>query len=210
MTRTPAQITARALIEVGCVAFSPGEPFTYTSGKRGPVYVDVRRLIAFPEQRARVLDLAADALRPLGAGVMAGGETAGIPYAAFIADRLGAPMVYVRKKPKGHGRLAQIEGALEPGARAVLVEDMQNDGGSKRVFVEALRAAGATCEHAFVVFHYGIHARSADNMRALGVELHALCTWWDILEAMRASGDHDAATLAALEAFLRDPQGWRA
>jgi orotate phosphoribosyltransferase len=208
---TPAAITARALIEAGCVAFSPDAPFTYTSGKTGPVYVDVRRLISFPEQRARVMGLAAQALRGVGADVLAGGETAGIPYAAYISALLRKPMVYVRKKPKGHGRLAQIEGDLPPGARAVLVEDMQNDGGSKRVFVDALRAAGAACEDAFVVFHYGIHARSAANMADMGVRLHALATWWDVLAAMRAgAGDYTPAALNALEAFLHDPDGWRA
>lgn len=193
------------------MAFSPDAPFTYTSGATGPVYVDVRRLISFPDARARVMDLAAERLRGLNADVLAGGETAGIPYAAFIADRLAKPMVYVRKRPKGHGRLAQIEGDLPPGARAVLVEDMQNDGGSKRVFVDALRAAGAACDDAFVVFHYGIHARSEANMREMGVRLHALATWWDILGAMRAgAGGHTPAALDALEAFLHDPEGWRA
>ncbi|HBH26569.1 MAG TPA: orotate phosphoribosyltransferase [Rhodospirillaceae bacterium] len=207
-----AQTTARALIEAGCVAFSPGAPFTYASGKMGPVYVDVRRLLSFPEQRARVMDLAADALRAVGANVLAGGETAGIPYAAFIADRLDKPMVYVRKKPKGHGSGAgsQIEGAMEPGARAVLVEDVQNFGVSKAVFVDALRAAGAVVEDVFVIFDHGIRPEVAAENDKMGIRLHALATWWDVLAALRAAGTRAPAELDALEAYLRDPEGWRA
>lgn len=206
---TPAALTARALIESECVLFRPKDPFTFVSGRISPVYVDVRRLISFAQHRKRVMDLAADVVRGIKTDVLAGGETAGIPYAAFIADRLDLPMIYVRKKPKGHGRLAQIEGAVEEGARAILIEDMQTDGGSKRVFVEALRAAGLVCVDAFVIFHYGIFARSQENMVDLGITLHALCTWWDILAAARTGiGGYDTATLDALEIFLHNPEDW--
>ena len=120
---SPAQITARILLETRSVLFRPEDPFTLTSGKKSPVYVDCRRLIAFPQERQRLMDLARDLIdEKIGRDafdVVAGGETAGIPFAAWIADLLMLPMCYVRKKPKGFGRNARIEGNLEEGQRAI-------------------------------------------------------------------------------------------
>ena len=147
--------------------------------------------------------------------ILAGGETAGIPYGAFISDRLNKPMIYVRKEPKGYGRMAQIEGFMpeknEKGDKpnVILIEDLQTDGGSKRIFVEALREAGATVKHAFVVFHYGIFDQSAKNMKDLGISLHALTTWWDVLEVAKTHDYFDKETLGSVEAFLNDPIKWQ-
>jgi orotate phosphoribosyltransferase len=140
--------------------------------------------------------------------VVAGGETAGIPFAAFLAERMGLPMAYVRKKPKGYGRNARIEGVVPEGARVLLVEDLATDGGSKLSFVEAIREAGALCHHATVVFAYGIFPQMDERLGAAGVTLHRLCTWWDVLEEARARGTFDDGTLDAVEAYLRHPEGW--
>ena len=141
--------TAKMLIEARAILFSDGEPFTFTSGMRSPVYTDMRKIIAFPRIRSRLVDFAIDTIeRDIGYAaldVIAGGETAGIPFAAWIADRLSLPMQYVRKKPKGFGRNARIEGEVREGARALLVEDLATDGGSKVGFVEALRESGQRC-----------------------------------------------------------------
>src|SRR5690606_9450516 len=118
-------------------------------------------------------------------------------------------MLYVRKKPKGFGRMAQIEGVMdEPGKKVILIEDLQTDGGSKKVFIDALRAAGAVVEHSFVVFHYGIFPASAENMKAMGVRLHALATWWDVLAVARTHQYFDEETLNSVEAFLNAPDQW--
>lgn len=209
-----AEETAKILLDTKSVLFNSKEPFTFTSGKISPVYTDCRRLIAFPAERTKLMQFAAEMLtREVGAdniGYVAGGETAGIPYAAFIADRLDKPMLYVRKKPKGFGRMAQIEGHIgEDNPKAILVEDLQTDGGSKKLFIDVLREAGCTVEHSFVVFHYGIFPQSEENMKALGVKLHALCTWWDVLAYAREQKYFDTETLAEVEGFLNDPEGWR-
>ena len=115
--------------------------------------------------------------------MVAGGETAGIPFAAFLAALAKKPMIYVRKQPKGFGRMAQIEGDLKPGKRVLLVEDLATDGGSKLVFIEALKKAEAKVTDCFVIFHYGIFPQSVEMLAAAGVKLHALATWWDALEA---------------------------
>ena len=202
---------ARILLDTKSVLFNAQTPFVFTSGRVSPVYVDCRRLISFPAERGRLMDMGAELIRetcdPL--DYVAGGETAGIPYAAFLAERLNLPMLYVRKKPKGFGRMAQIEGCMdETGKKVLLVEDLQTDGGSKKLFIDALRQVDAVVEHSFVVFHYGIFAASEENNRAMGVELHALATWWDVLEAAKKGNDFDPQTLEAVEAFLHAPEGW--
>src|SRR4051812_17417251 len=155
-----AELTAKMLLEVEAVRFMTDKPFIFTSGWASPVYTDCRRLISFPRARRALMEMAVEKLEAE-AGVerfdaVAGGETAGIPYAAWLSDRLMLPMLYVRKQAKGFGRNAQIEGRFRDGDRVLLVEDLATDGASKALFVEALRRAGAVVEHAFVVFFYGV------------------------------------------------------
>ena len=211
--KTIARTSARILLDTKSVLFNAREPFIFTSGRASPVYTDCRRLIAFPKERGILMDFGADILRQEAGGVdlVAGGETAGIPYAAFIAERLDVPMLYVRKKPKGFGKMAQIEGVMDDaGKRVVLIEDLQSDGASKKVFIDALRAAGAVVEHSFVVFHYGIFPASEQNMKAMGVKLHALTTFWDVLAVAREQQYFDSETLDEVEKFLHAPDEWSA
>ncbi|HLW27950.1 MAG TPA: orotate phosphoribosyltransferase [Kiloniellales bacterium] len=207
-----ARLTARTLLDIQAVLFRPEDPFTFTSGRRSPVYVDCRRIISFPRARQLLMDLAvgqlAQAVGPEAFDAVAGGETAGIPFAAWMADRLGLPMVYVRKKPKGFGRNARIEGTFSEGARVLLVEDLATDGGSKLSFVEALRDAGAEVAHCFVVFHYGIFPEGIATLEAAGVKLHALCTWWDALAEAEARHYLTDEGTAQVRRFLNDPEGW--
>jgi orotate phosphoribosyltransferase len=205
---------ARMMLDVGALLFNADKPFIFTSGWASPVYVDCRRLISFPRVRSAITSLAVETLdREVGVeafDMIAGGETAGIPYAAWISDRMNLPMLYVRKKPKGFGRGARIEGTGMEGKRVLLVEDLATDGASKLSFVEALREAGAIVEHTFVVFHYGIFPQSRTTLAEAGVALHDLTTWWDVLKVAQARGDFDAPTLAAVESFLNEPAPWSA
>ncbi|HYD99640.1 MAG TPA: orotate phosphoribosyltransferase [Alphaproteobacteria bacterium] len=209
---TPAQWAARILLETEAVLLRPDEPFTFTSGRKSPVYVDCRRLISFPRARTRLMEMAVRLLEqaaPIdGFDAVAGGETAGIPYAAWIADRMEKPMLYVRKKPKGFGRNAQIEGFFAEGDRVLLVEDLATDGGSKLNFIRALREAGCEVEHCFVVFHYGIFPQSVADLKAEGVALHALATWHDVVAEADRMGYFQGDGLATVKAFLADPVGW--
>ncbi|HVY12442.1 MAG TPA: orotate phosphoribosyltransferase, partial [Alphaproteobacteria bacterium] len=190
MAHPPSDIadkTARILFDIGAVHFNAEKPFIFTSGWASPVYVDCRKIISFVEARRALMDFAAQKLNATGAtfDVIAGGETAGIPFAAFLSEKMNLPMAYVRKVAKGFGRMAQIEGDLHEGAEALLVEDLATDGKSKIKFCEALRKAGAKISHAFVVFHYGIFPQSEESMKKLGITLHSLCTWWDALRVAR-------------------------
>lgn len=207
-----ARLTARMLLEIQAVHFRADEPYKLTSGLASPVYIDCRKLISFPRIRSALMDFAcAKLLRDAGFeafDAVAGGETAGIPFAAWIAERLGLPMLYVRKKPKGFGRDAQIEGALTEGARVLLVEDLTTDGGSKIRFADALRTAGAEVAHTFVIFYYAIFPETIDTLARHGLKLHYLVTWRDMLAEARQNGQFDSATLDAVEEFLDAPLAW--
>lgn len=209
-----ADVTAKMLLEVKAVHFRAEEPFRFTSGWASPVYIDCRKLISYPRIRNTLMDFAASIiLRDIGfesLDAVAGGETAGIPFAAWIADRLSMPMQYVRKKPKGFGRDAQIEGDFREGARVVLVEDLSTDGRSKIRFCEALRAAGLQVEHTFVIFHYDIFPETKQTLKEYGLQMHALATWWDVLRVAREQGYFEEATLKEVEAFLNSPMAWSA
>ena len=210
--RDAALTTARILLEIKAVNFRPEEPYTLTSGWKSPVYIDCRRIIYFPRARARICELAVEMIgRHVGyetIEVVAGGETAGIPFAAWIADRMLTPMAYVRKQPKGFGRNALIEGDVPDGRNTLLVEDLTTDGGSKIRFAQALRDAGAIVEHAFVVFFYGVFPGSLETLKGMGIDLHHLCTWWDVLEACRERPYFSEGSLTEVRKFLEDPMGW--
>ena len=214
MTTEIGRTTARILIEIEAVHLRPDQPFTLTSGRSSPVYIDCRKIISFPRARTKIIDMAVETIeQEIGfesLDAIAGGETAGIPFAAWIADRLGLPMLYIRKKPKGFGRNAQIEGEVVEGARTLLVEDLATDGRSKVLFADALRKAGAKVDHCFVVFFYDIFPNSQDLMKELGVELHYLATWWDVLDAAKEMKHFDERTLREVESFLNDPAKWSA
>jgi orotate phosphoribosyltransferase len=213
MTKTTAEITAGILLDIGAIHIRPDQPFTFTSGRLSPVYVDCRCIISYPRARAKLMDMGVATVTEAAGfeafDAVAGGETAGIPFAAFIAERLSLPMLYVRKKPKGFGRNAQIEGHFKDGARLLMVEDMVTDGGSKHVFLDAIEQAGAKSTHLFVVFHYGNFPQAVDSLKARGVSLHALATWNDVL-AVAPSRGYSAQQIAEVRSFLADADGWAA
>ncbi|MFY0691149.1 MAG: orotate phosphoribosyltransferase [Paracoccaceae bacterium] len=208
-----AKLSAQMLLEIKAVHFNSREPFTLASGLPSPTYIDCRKLISYPRIRATLMDfLTCTVMRNAGLEAfdnIAGGETAGIPFAALVAERMGLPMTYVRKKPKGYGRNARIEGAMSEGQRVLLVEDMTTDGGSKLSFVDAIRDTGADCAHTAVIFYYDIFPETIGKLGDHGVTLHHLCTWWDVLEAAREMGSFDEETLSEVEEFLKAPRAWQ-
>ena len=208
-----ARLTAGMLLDIQAVHFNSKEPFTLASGLPSPTYIDCRKLISFPRIRSTLMDfLTVTVMRNAGLEAfdnIAGGETAGIPFAALVAERMALPMTYVRKKPKGYGRNARIEGAMSEGERVLLVEDLTTDGGSKISFVDAIRDTGASCAHTAVIFYYGIFPETEKTLGDHGVTLHHLCTWWDVLEEARRRAAFDAETLDEVEAFLKAPRAWQ-
>ena len=209
-----AKDTAKILLDIGAVNFRPEEPYILTSGRASPVYVDCRKIISYPDERRRIIGYGAEAIAAAGSAqpieAVAGGETAGIPYAAWIADNMNLPMLYVRKQPKGHARMAQIEGDMAEGCHTLLVEDMATDGGSKINFINAIRKAGGTVDRVFVVFYYGIFPEALEALEALGVKLVWLAVWSDVTAVAEDGAYYRPEKIAEVRAYLDDPHGWSA
>ncbi|PPR53392.1 MAG: Orotate phosphoribosyltransferase, partial [Alphaproteobacteria bacterium MarineAlpha5_Bin1] len=180
MSDTDYQNTvAEILINIGSVRFSFENPFILTSGLKSPVYVDCRKIISFVNERNTILNLAIEYFKNnnINFDILAGGETAGIPYAAFFSELLQKPMIYVRKKTKGFGKDQQIEGSFKKNQKTILIEDLATDGGSKVIFIEALRKAELLVSDIFVVFYYDIFDINNSPLSSLDVKIHSLCTW---------------------------------
>jgi orotate phosphoribosyltransferase len=201
---------ARILLQIKAVNIAPtNKPFTLTSGKQSPVYVDCRSIIGDVKARNIIVDAMALKLNNNlnREGVyLAGGETAGIPYAAFLAQELNMKMLYVRKKPKGFGKNASIEGMFDHNdfnKEAVLIEDMATDGASKVKFVAKLQAAGFKVDKCLVPFYYDIFPPT--KLEQAGIKLDYLCTWHDILHVATADKLVSAEQLEILKNFMANP-----
>jgi orotate phosphoribosyltransferase len=172
--------------------------------------VDCRKLISFPESRNVVLTAMVKLVRDMPGGVpevVAGGETAGIPYASFLADRLQLPMVYIRKKPKEFGRQARIEGVLPRNRRVLLVEDLIFDAQSKLSFAEAIREEGGIVDTTLVVFEYG-RSGAREQLANAGLSLLSLTTWAELLDLAVERRTFTETQAQVIRRFLADPKGW--
>jgi|TARA_B110000196_G_scaffold318687_1_gene334665 orotate phosphoribosyltransferase len=204
-------IVAQILIDIESVKFSFEKPFTLTSGLKSPVYVDCRKIISFMEQRNIILNIAIKYFKEkkINFDILAGGETAGIPYASFFSQIIQKPMIYVRKKPKEFGGNQQIEGEFKKNQKVILIEDLATDGGSKIIFIEALRKAGLKVTDIFVIFYYDIFDINKSPIKFLDVKIHSLCTWRNIIEIVKLKKLYSEEKIQDLEFFLTDPDKWR-
>lgn len=202
---------AELLFRAGAIHVSRQQPFILAAGWASPVYVDVRLLLGDPDLRQAVSQLAARyagaTFAPGGFDAIAGAETAGIPFAAWLADRLALKLRYVRKRPLGIGRNAQVEGGPVEGLRVLLMDDLTTDGGSKLNFARGLRAAGAEVEHVLTIFYHDAFPGAGERLREAGLTLHALANWGDVLHAGAGSG-LAPEDRAEIERFLADPVAW--
>jgi orotate phosphoribosyltransferase len=201
--------TAAALLEAGAFLVRPEEPFRLTSGLLAPFYINCRLILSHTAARSSVADALAKTVPQPPTTMIAGGVTAGVPYAALVADRLALPLVYVRTKAKEHGTAGQIEGGSVAGENVVLIEDLITTAGSILAFAETLRAAGATVNTVSVLFsRAGEKPRQA--LTDARLTLTALCDLDTLLSVALAQGHIDDAALAQVRAFLDDPEGWSA
>ena len=175
---------ANLLLSIGCVNINFQNQFTLTSGKKSPVYVDCRKLISFPKERELIINEMSKQIKSKykdNSTIIAGGETAGIPYSSFLCQKMKYPMIYIRKSPKGFGKGKLIEGEFKKNNQSILVEDMATDGGSKLHFIKALRQNKLKVKDIYVVFYYGIYPKAKKNISKMKVKLNYLTSWKDIL-----------------------------
>ena len=151
---------AEILLNVGAVELSPDDPFTWASGIQSPIYCDNRLTMSDPVGRKQIAEGLANLIKEHypETTLIAGTATAGIPHAAWVADILGLPMVYIRSKAKGHGRSRQIEGKVKPEDKAVIIEDLISTGGSSLNAVEALQSEGIDVLGVVSIFTYELES----------------------------------------------------
>jgi orotate phosphoribosyltransferase len=204
-----ARALANDLLTIGAVALRPEQPFMWSSGLRAPIYCDNRRTLAYPRIRTAICNdfahlAGAHDLLP---ATIAGTATAGIPHAAWLADRLHQPMAYVRSEAKTHGRKNQIEGIVAEGDAVIVVEDLISTGGSALNAVAALRSAGAEVRAVLAIFSYELDTAAAAFEDA-GIPLHTLTGYRTLLRVAREHDDLSDTALEALRAWRRDPEAW--
>jgi orotate phosphoribosyltransferase len=202
---------ALLLLQAGAIHISRDRPYILAAGWASPVYVDCRVLIGRPHVRRAITELSAAYIAlafPAGSfDAIAGAETAGIAFAAWLAELAGLELRYVRKRPLGIGRNAQVEGGTVDGLRVLLIDDLTTDGGSKVAFARGLRAAGAIVEHALTIFYHDAFPGASERLKEANLVLHPLATWADVLNG--AAARHLAAEdRTAIELFLADPVAW--
>ena len=198
---------ASGLLDASAVRLSPKSPFTWASGLKSPIYCDNRQLLGFPELRSRIKEVLAARAAESQPTLIAGTSTAGIPWAALVADALGLPMAYVRPEPKKHGMGRQVEGPHTDGHRVVLLEDLISTGGSSIKCVAALRHEDAEVLEVLALFSYGL-PQAEQAFQEAGVGLRVLATFEDLALRARDKQILDGADQASLAEWRADTVAW--
>lgn len=202
---------AKDLLKIQAVKLSPNEPFTWASGIKSPIYCDNRLTISYPKIRTAIAKGIAELISEKypKVEVIAGTATAGIPHAAWIAAELDLPLVYVRSKPKDHGRGKQIEGVLHPGAKTVVIDDLLSTGGSVLKAVKAAQNEGPDVLGVGAIFSYQLQA-IVDNFRQADLSYFTLTNYSELLEVAVETNYISTTERAALEKWRHDPENWSA
>ena len=206
---TIAKEVAKSLLDIKAVSLSPQDPFTWASGIRSPIYCDNRVTMSYPAVRKQIAQGLADLIKEKypDAEVIAGTATAGIPHAAWIADILGLPMVYIRSKAKDHGTGRKIEGKISEGQKMVVVEDLISTGGS---VIEASKAAeleGANVLGSVAIFTYEL-AKGTKNFADAGLAIDTLSNYSTLLEVAHETNYISEEELELLKDWSKDPENW--
>ena len=195
--------TAKILLDIKAINVRPKKPFKLTSGKISPVYVDCRKIISHLKERRSIINMGCKLLKEKlnlkKIDYIAGGETAGIPYASWISEKLNKPMIYIRKKPKGFGKLSQIEGEIRNKSRVLLIEDLSTDGKSKINFCNAIKKAGGKIKDIFVIFNYDTYPDTI--LKRNNLKLHFLTNWKFIIENLKKKNFLKKEEILEIEKF---------
>ncbi len=204
-----SETVAKILLELNAVTLSPKKPFKYASGILSPVYTDCRVLMAYPDKRRLIRDFYIDAIKKSGVqfDVVAGTATAGIPHAAWIAEKLNLPMVYVRGKAKDHGKENLMEGIIKKGQKAIIIEDLISTGESAINSVLAVRNAGGTVTNGFAIITYGMKI-AEENLKQNNLKLVSLTTFQDIVSVAENSGQINKEEKDIILDWIKHPTSW--
>jgi len=202
---------AELLLKINAFSVNTKVPFKFVSGILSPIYIDVRKLISFPKERKVIIDTAVEIVKKeIGLeniDVIAGGETAGIPLASWLSDRLNLPMIYVRKRPKDYGKQRQTEGILKQGQRVLLFEDMMSTGGSKMNFFNGIKNDGGIMEHCLVIYEYG-YEDARKTLAENEITLHSMTDLYTVLKMAKKIGYFKGEEVSEIKEWFKNPEKW--
>ncbi|MEX0616584.1 MAG: orotate phosphoribosyltransferase [Candidatus Woykebacteria bacterium] len=204
----PSEEVAKILLKIKAVELRPNKPFKYVSGILSPIYTDNRLLMSHPKERRRVVELLANKVKKIGKpDVIAGTATAGIPHAAWIAEKLNSPMIYTRSQVKVHGKGRQVEGELKKGQSVIIVEDLVSTGKSGLETLAVIKEAGGKCKDVVAIFSYEL-PQSFENYKKAKANLNVLCTLKELVDvAIKTSYIKEKDKEIVLD-WAKDPVGW--
>ncbi|NMV52291.1 orotate phosphoribosyltransferase [Lactobacillus reuteri] len=206
---TYSQRVAKALLDIHAVTLNPDQPFTWASGLKSPIYTDNRLTISYPEVRQAIFNGMVEQIKLhfSEADVIAGTATAGIPHAAWVAQNMELPMIYVRTKPKDHGQGKQIEGVLKEGQKVVVIDDLISTGGSVLNAVRAVNNAGGKVIGVVSVFTYDLPA-AEQNFMANGLKYYSVTDYMTLIKVAKENDQISADHLKSLQEWRKDPLSW--
>ncbi|MDH5580437.1 MAG: orotate phosphoribosyltransferase [Bdellovibrionales bacterium] len=200
---------AKLLLDVGCVKISPSKPFTYASGLKGPIYCDNRKILSHPKSRAEIVGNLKELVVSLDLDFdhFAGLATAGIPHAAFLAHELNKSMVYVRSKPKGHGKGNQVEGDYKEGDKVLLVEDLVNQASSLVDAVNGVKKEGLEVVGCVCIVDYQMDA-AKKRLEDMGIKLFSLTNFENLVKVLNEKSQLTEQENELLISWHKDPKNW--
>lgn len=206
---TYSQRVAKALLDIHAVTLNSDQPFTWASGLKSPIYTDNRLTISYPEVRQAIFNGMVEQIKLhfSEANVIAGTATAGIPHAAWVAQNMELPMIYVRTKPKDHGQGKQIEGVLKEGQKVVVIDDLISTGGSVLNAVRAVNNAGGKVIGVVSVFTYDLPA-AEQNFMANGLKYYSVTDYMTLIKVAKENNQISADHLKSLQEWRKDPLSW--
>lgn len=206
---TYSQRVAKALLDIHAVTLNPDQPFTWASGLKSPIYTDNRLTISYPEVRQAIFNGMVEQIKLhfSEADVIAGTATAGIPHAAWVAQNMELPMIYVRTKPKDHGQGKQIEGILKEGQKVVVIDDLISTGGSVLNAVRAVNNAGGKVIGVVSVFTYDLPA-AEQNFMANGLKYYSVTDYMTLIKVAKENNQISTDHLKSLQEWRKDPLSW--
>ena len=206
---TYSQRVAKALLDIHAVTLRPDQPFTWASGLKSPIYTDNRLTISYPEVRQAIFNGMVEQIKLhfSEADVIAGTATAGIPHAAWVAQNMELPMIYVRTKPKDHGQGKQIEGVLKEGQKVVVIDDLISTGGSVLNAVRAVNNAGGKVIGVVSVFTYDLPA-AEQNFMANGLKYYSVTDYMTLIKVAKENDQISVDHLKSLQEWRKDPLSW--
>lgn len=204
-----AENVAKSLLQVKAVKLSPNKPFTWASGWSSPIYCDNRLTLSYPQIRTYIrqefVKMISEEVGHI--DIIVGVATGGIAIGALVAQELGLPFAYVRASQKGHGLTNQIEGVVESGQRAVVIEDLISTGGSSMKAVEALRDVGVNVKAMIAIFNYGFEVaqKRFDDAKC---RMMSLSNYDALIEFAMASDYIQKSDYASLKKWREAPEKW--